>query len=144
MQRARIVTAAARAFYRSDSTRWAFIITGVIVAFTLSPVGPDAWRDTPSLDVIHRVTGTWWIVTALFICYSALLLTNRLRLLIVAECIGLWLYACGLVALLVTIRPDHPTNPLVVCGLVLACVLHYQAARLALIQYRVDERGHVE
>lgn len=127
----------ARAFYRSPITPVSFVLSGAYLAFALSPWGPTAWRDTPSLRLLHQVL-PWPVLSAGFVAYVVLLLTRSLTAVIIAEAVGLVFYGSGLVALLATLRPDRPANPLAIAGLFLACVLHVLALRLAVIQRETE------
>lgn len=122
-----------RAYYRSRVTPFSFILSGLFVAFVFSPWGPRQWRDTPSLRLIH-VLLPWPLVFVIFLVYVVLLATRRLGCAVLAAAIGLAMYGMGFVALIVTLRPYNPTNPLAIAGVFLACVLHYLALRLAIIQ----------
>lgn len=117
-------------FYRSNVTRWAFILTGTYLAVSLSPWGPAEWRDTPSLRWLHTVV-PFPVMVAAFAAYVAMHLLGSLRIVVLADYLGLALYGIGLVALLVTVRLDRPTNPLAIAAVALACVLHYMAGKLA-------------
>lgn len=132
--------AQAREFYRSPLTPLSFVAFGILVAFVLSPWGPSPWRDTYSLRFIHTVI-PWPVMSAVFLVYVALLLTRKLRWIIVADVLGMFAYGVGFVALLATSRPDRPGNPFAFAGCGLAVVFHYLAARLAFIEWSNQQRA---
>jgi hypothetical protein len=117
-------------FYRTALTRWSFIITGLGVAFTLSPFAPAAWHDTPSLRWLHHLL-PFPLMACGFVLYVALLATDRLDLVIVADFLGLFMYLCELIALVVTASHNR-FNGITTAAMCLACVYHYAAGRLAL------------
>lgn len=127
-----------REFYRAPFVRYAFILSGSFAAYALSPWAPRAWHDTSSLRFITSVMPLWPMAGA-FAVYVALLLTGNLLCVIVADFLGLWLYLIGFVALAVTIRPDRPTNGIGDAAVFLSIVLHFAAARLAVIAYHTRD-----
>lgn len=127
-----------REFYRAPFVRYAFIVTGAFAAFALSPWAPPAWHDTASLRFITSVMPLW-PMSAAFAVYVLLLLTGNLACVIVGDFLGLWLYLIGFVALAVTIRPDRPTNAMGDAAVFLAIVLHFAAARLAVIAWHTRD-----
>lgn len=120
-----------RAFYRSPLTPVSFVIGGLFIAFTLSPLGPREWRDTYSLRLIHSLI-PWPVMSGLFLAYVVLLCCRSLIAVIVADCLGLGLYGIAFAAVLLTLRLDRPANPIAIYALGLACVMHLLAVRLAL------------
>lgn len=120
-------------FYRSPITRFGLAVTGGFLAAVFSPLGPDQWRDTPSLHWLHQCL-PWPLLSALFLIYTLLLIWGSLPAIVTAETIGLILYGWEFVALLVTSRTDKPTNPFALAAVLLACVLHAAAVRLTIIQ----------
>lgn len=121
------------AFYRSHVVHVAFILTGIGMAFALSPLAPSQWRQTPSLLWLHRLL-PWNLLCAGFVVYVLLLLWGTVLPTLIADFLGLFMYGCELVALLATLHVSHRTNPFAIAGLFLACVLHFAAARLATLQ----------
>lgn len=120
-------------FYRTAITQYGFALAGAFLAYALSPWAPPPWHDTPSLRWLHSVM-PYSVMAGGFALYTLLLLTHRIVATVIADFIGLAAYGTGLVAVLVTLRMDRPTNPLLIASLFLACVLHFAAGRLALIQ----------
>lgn len=128
-----------RVFYRSEVVRWALILTGGYLAYALSPVGPTAWRETPSLRLLHHVV-PWPVLSAGFVVYVLLLLWGRVSTGEWAAWLGLFMYLGELIALLVTVRAEHHNNPFGISGVFLACVLHFASARLATYQRAKEHR----
>lgn len=120
-------------FYRTPLIRFALIAAGVPLTWAFSPWGPDQWRDTPSLHWLHTVL-PWSFLSLLFAGYVVLLSTGNVVAVAVAEVAGAVVFGWELVALVVTLHPARPTNPLAVAAVFLTCVFHIAAARLAIIQ----------
>jgi hypothetical protein len=124
-----------REFYRATFVRYAFVLTGMFAAYALSPWAPGPWHDTASLRFITAAHCPLSVLSAGFAVYVLLQVTGNL--------LGLWLYLIGFVALAVTIRPDRPTNGMGDAAVLLAIVLHFAAARLAIIAYATrDTHGN--
>jgi hypothetical protein len=121
-------------FYRSPVTRWAFVGTGLFLAYAFSPAGPAPWRDTPSLHWLHEHYLPWPVLSCLFVVYAVLAACRPVGASISGAGLGLVLYAWEFIALCATTRSAHPTNPFVLAAVVLAAVLHFAALRLAVIQ----------
>lgn len=130
------------AFYRSKTARGATAGAGLYLAATFA-FGPPQWRNTPSLRWLHQFL-PWPVVAALFTIYAVLLFTGR-ALPVAAGCgLGMILYGWEFLALLWTTHPSRPQNPVALACVFLTCVLHYQAARLAIIQRETDRAQHTE
>lgn len=121
-----------QAFYRSRFVRWAFIVSGLLLAIVFSPWAPTNWHETPSLLWLHRFM-PWPFIALLFLTYSLLLLWGTVHASVIADFLGLFLYLCDLLALLAT-SGGHAINPLVLVAMGLTCVLHFAAGRLALLE----------
>lgn len=132
------MTGHSRAFYRSEFTRWLFIGTGCVSGYSISPWGPTAWRQTPSLQLLHTVI-PWPVMTALFAVYVLLLLTARLPAVMAADILGLGLYLCTVIAMILTTRIGQPANLILASAGALAVGYHFMAARLAFLQIAVEE-----
>lgn len=120
-------------WYRTEMTRWALIITGAALAWSFSPWGPHKWRDTPSLRLLHHVM-PWPVCSLLLAIYTVLLIYGRVKAVIAADFLGLYLYGAEFVAMLLRLNPHAPTNPFAIGGVFLACVLHIAAGRLAVYE----------
>lgn len=127
------------AFYRSPATRWFFAVSGLALALAVSPLGPPAWKDTPSLRFLHIVL-TYPVMSLGLVLYAGLLMSGRLRLIIAGDLLGACIYGCGFVAMLVTTRFSQPTNPLAVIATLGYARYHLKAARLAEMD-RSEQRG---
>lgn len=124
-----------RAFYRSPVTQVAFVLTGLYMAYAFSPWGPTEWRKTPSLQQLHRGV-PWPALVAAFLIYVALILAGSRSITAGAlgAYFGLLLYLVGFAAMIWTLHLSHKSNPFALTGIILACVLHFGAARLATYQ----------
>lgn len=128
-------------FYRTPFTRWSFIVTGLFVIYALSPLGADPWRETPSLRWLHRFF-PWPVLIGLMCTYVLLLLWGAAWPTLIADGIGLVVYGWELVALLWTLDPSNPTNPLAIAAVALAAAYHFAALRLVVFQvFGIDYQG---
>lgn len=121
-----------RAFYRSNFVRWACAATGLMLAVAFCPWSSDRWHATPSLIWLHQFL-PWPLMSALFLIYAVLLTQGSVQASVAADYLGLFLYLCEFIALIVT-AGGHPSNPLVFVAFFLTCVLHLAAGRLALTE----------
>lgn len=130
------------AFYRSAVARWATAAAGTYLSITFA-FGPPQWRNTPSLRWLHQFL-PWPVVSILFAVYAVLLFVGRSLPVAVGCSVGMILYGWEFLALLWTTDPGRPQNPVAIGCVFLTCVLHYQAARLAIIQRETDRADHTE
>lgn len=126
------------AFYRSTLVRATFIVSGGYLASLLSPWGPVALRNTPSLLWLDRVI-PFDVLSVAFLVYTALLVWGSIEASVIADFLGLFLYLIEFIALCVT-APGHPNNGWVFCAFVLAIVFHIAAGRLALYEREAEHR----
>lgn len=126
-------------FYRSNTIRFSFIITGTFIAWALS-FGPDDWHHTPSLNWLHHAL-PWPVMSIGFALYVVALLTGRIGAIIFADFLGLAMYGAAFVALLATLEPTRSNNPLALSAMALVCVLHFAAGRLAVIERERRDDG---
>jgi hypothetical protein len=127
-------------FYRSEFTRWLFIICGALAGWSISPWGPKPWHETPSLQLIHTVI-PWPIMTALFGIYVLLLVWGRLESVVAGCILGLGLYLCALIALVMKLDTHVPANLIATVALVLTVGYHYHAAKLARLQSAIQREA---
>lgn len=136
-----VIRSESQARYRSSFVRWAFIVSGLLLAAAFSPWAPYHWHSSDSLRWIHQWV-PWPVIALLFLGYALLHLWGSVAASITAGLLGLAIFMAETIALAFTARADK-FNPIIFVAFFLVCVLHFAAARLA-VQEDEDRKAHVE
>lgn len=108
---------------RSELLRWCEVTLGLYLAVVFSPLGPDAWRDTPSLRWLHAIL-PWTLLLVLLVAYVVLVAVGQAWAYVLGSALGVVLYGWEFVALFVTLHLNAPSNPFVFAAMTLAVLLH--------------------